>query len=63
MLLTAHEMGIGSCWVGSLLEKADDINKLLEVDDSLELMSVVPLGYGMGKSINVGRKDTNEFLL
>lgn len=63
MLLTAHEMGVGSCWIGSLLEKADDINKLLEVDDSLELMSVVSFGYGRGKSINVGRKDINEFLL
>ena len=63
MLLAAHEMGIGSCWIGNLLEKADAINKLLEADDSLELMSVVSLGYGRGKSINVGRKDINEFLI
>ena len=63
MLLTAHEMGIASCWIGSLLEKADDINKLLEVDGSLELMSVVSLGYGRGKSINIGRKDINEFII
>ena len=63
MLLAAHEMGVGSCWIGDLLEKADDINKLLEVDDSLKLISVVSLGYGRGKSINVCRKDINEFLL
>jgi len=63
MLLTAHEIGIGSCWIGDLLEKGDAINKLFEVDDSLELMSVVSLGYGRGKSINVGRKDINEFLI
>ena len=44
MLLAAHEMGVGSCWIGSLLEKADEINKFLEVDDSLELMSVVSFG-------------------
>ena len=63
ILLTAHEMGIGSCWIGDLLEKADDINKLLEVDDSLELMSVVSLGYGRGHLTNVDRKDINEFLI
>lgn len=63
MLLAAHEMGVGSCWIGSLLEKADDINKLIEVDDSLELMSIVSLGYGRGKSINIGRKDINEFII
>ena len=63
ILLTAHEMGIGSCWIGDLLEKADDINKLLEVDDSLELMSVVSFGYGRGHLTNVDRKDINEFLI
>lgn len=63
MLLIAHDMGIGSCWVGNLLEKADSINKLLQVDDYLELMGVVSLGYGKGKPINVGRKDINEFLI
>ena len=63
MLLTAHEMCIASCWIGSLLEKADEINKFLEVDDSLELMSVVSLGYGRGNPTNVGRKDINDFLI
>ena len=63
MLLSAHEMGIGSCWIGDLLEKADALNELLQVDDCLELMGVVSLGYGRGKSINIGRKDINEFIL
>ena len=63
MLLTAHAIGIGSCWIGDLLEKGDAINKLFEVDDSLELMGVVSFGYGRGRSINVGRKDINEFLI
>ena len=63
MLLTAHEMGIASCWIGSLLEKADDINKLIEVDDSLELMGVVSFGYRRSNPINVGRKDINDFLI
>lgn len=63
ILLTAHEMSIGSCWIGDLLEKADDINKFLEVDDSLDLMSVVSLEYGRGNPANVDRKDINEFLI
>ena len=48
MLLATCEMDIGSCCLGDLLEKSDEINKLLEVDDSLELMNVVHLGYGRG---------------
>ena len=49
--------------IGDLLEKADAINKLLEIDDSLKLMGIVSLGYGRGSPINVGRKNINNFLI
>lgn len=63
MLLTIHDMGIGSCWVGDLLGKSDTVNELLKANDCLELMGVVSLGYVRGKLINVGRKDINDFII
>lgn len=63
MLLTAYEIGIGSCWVGELLEKSGEINRLLEVDDSFELMAVVSFGYGRGIPVNSKRKSIAEFLI
>lgn len=63
ILLAAYEMSVGSCWVGDLLEKADVINKLFELDEYLELMGVVSLGYARGNPIAVGRKNINDFLI
>lgn len=63
MLLAAYETGIGSCWIGELLEKSGEINRLLEVDDSFELMAVVSLGYGRGIPVNSKRKSIAELLI
>lgn len=63
MLLTAHELGVGSCWIGDLLDKADTINKYIQIDDHLELMGVISLGYGRGIPINTTRKETTQFLI
>lgn len=63
MLLAAHDMDIGSCWIGDLLDKADKLNDFFQIDDSLELMGAVSLGYTRGKLVNTGRKDINEFLI
>ena len=63
MLLTAHELGIGSCWIGDLLKRSDEIKTILQLDDRLDLMGVVSLGYRRCEPVNVGRKDINEFLI
>ena len=63
ILLAAYEMSVGSCWIGDLLEKADVINKLFELDEYLELMGVVSLGYARSNPIAVGRKNINDFLI
>lgn len=63
MLLTSHDMNIGSCWIGELVEKADVINEILHINDSLELIAIVTLGYANSKITNVGRRDINKFLL
>ena len=41
--LAAAEKGIGSCWIGSV--NRDEVAGLLEVPDSLEVFSVLALGY------------------
>ena len=63
MLLVAHEMGIGSCWIGELLENADSVNKLVSVCANLELMGVVSFGYARVKPVITERKKVSDFLL
>lgn len=41
IMLVAHDMGLCSCWIGEILAKSDDVNKLLNVDGTLyELMGI-----------------------
>ncbi len=43
MALAAWEMGIGTCWIGSL--NRDEVKKILGVPEKLHLLTVLPFGY------------------
>jgi nitroreductase len=45
MLLEAHELGLGTCWLGEILNKKEGVKKYLGVDPGHELMAVITLGY------------------
>lgn len=64
IMLCAHSLGIGSCWIGEILEKSDQVIKLLKLDGKrYEFMALVTLGYKANKTLNPGRKEINSFLL
>jgi nitroreductase len=50
MALAAWEMGIGTCWIGSL--ERDEVKELLGIPDDMHLLTVLPFGYPakIGKS-------------
>ncbi|MFH1641471.1 MAG: nitroreductase [Nanoarchaeota archaeon] len=62
MLLQAYSIGIGSCWLGEILNKKDKFNKILLIPDSLELAAVVALGYPAESPVG-NRKDLKELIL
>lgn len=45
MCLEAHALGLGTCWLGEILNKKQAVAKYLKLDADLELMAVVTLGY------------------
>jgi nitroreductase len=45
MLLVAYSLGLGTCWLGEILNKKEELAKYLNLDDDLEIMAVVTLGY------------------
>lgn len=45
MCLEAHAVGLGTCWLGEILNKKEEVAKYLKLDADLELMAVVTLGY------------------
>ncbi len=45
MLLEAHSLGLGSCWLGEILKNKDKVNQLFGLTERYELMAVVTFGY------------------
>jgi len=46
ILLTAYDLGLGSCWVaGDKKPYVEEIRKLLSVPDNFRLVSLIALGY------------------
>ena len=45
MLLAAESLGIGSVWLGEILNKKKQVNEILNAGDKNELMAVIALGY------------------
>jgi nitroreductase len=43
MMLVAHEMGLGTCWVGAFRE--DEVSEILGLGPELRAVAMVPTGY------------------
>ena len=45
MLIRAYSLGIGSCWLGEILNRKKRVQEYLKVASHYELMAVVAFGY------------------
>lgn len=64
IMLAAHSINIGSCWIGEILQKANEVKDVLHIENKdLELMGIVTLGYQLGEMVNSRRKNIESFLL
>lgn len=43
LLLAAHELHLGACWVGAF--KEDTVREILDLPDNLRPVAIVPVGY------------------
>jgi nitroreductase len=53
MLLTAWSAGLGSNWVGFM--GLTEVNKLLNIPDSLDVLAILPMGYP-AQTVGKGKK-------
>ncbi len=63
MLLQAYEIGLGTCWLGEILNRKKEVQKYLGTDPEHELMAIVTLGYANEKISAGRRKKLKSFLL
>lgn len=46
ILLTAHSLGIGACWIGEILEQENAIKEIIGLTrNNNEIMAIISLGY------------------
>jgi len=56
MLLAIHNLNLGGVWLGEILNKREEVERILNVPESYELMAVVALGYTDEKVAKRSRK-------
>ena len=59
LLLAATEKGLGTCWVGAF--KEDEVKKVLEVPEYIEIHALITLGYP-DESPKSSRRDLTEII-
>jgi nitroreductase len=62
MLLTAHELGLGTCWIGEILKNEDKVKELIGIPSELQLMAIISVGYP-SKDSKSRRKDIFETII
>lgn len=56
MLLEAHSLGLGACWLGQILANRHKVELQLGASEHLELMAVLAIGYP-DISVQVSRRE------
>jgi len=63
LLLAAHAVGLGSCWVaGDKKPYADQVRRLLDVPDGYRLVALVALGYPDDAAPRKGKRPLSEVI-
>ena len=62
MLLCAQDIGLGTCWLGEIINRREEVQKYLKTDSDYELMAVVTLGYSDEEVTKGCRKKLDNFL-
>ncbi len=63
MLLAIHAMGLGGVWLGEILNKREEVERLLDVPKGCELMAVIALGKPAEEKGEGRRKPIEQVIL
>ena len=63
MLLTITDIGLGACWIGEILNRDVFVKRLLDLDNSLDLMAVLAVGNADGKAYQPPKRAPGDNIL
>lgn len=62
MLLAIHSLGLGAVWMGEILNRRKEVEKILDVPDHFELMAVLTIGRPHKAPADATRKPLDELV-
>jgi nitroreductase len=63
MLLLAHSLDLGTCWLGEILNRREEVEKILGVSPENEMVAVVALGYPLPEERKSSRHNLEKLIL
>ena len=63
MLLEAYARGLGTCWLGEILNRKEKVQDYLDIHPDYELMAVISVGYPEEGPTKGCRKNVRSFLI
>lgn len=60
--LQASSMGIGTCWIGEILKMETEVNAIINVPETYELMAVICVGYEENEILRASRMELNQLI-
>jgi len=63
MLLTIHHLGLGGVWLGEILKHREEVEDILGVPESLELMAVIAVGHPAEEKRSGKRKPLDQVII
>jgi nitroreductase len=63
LLLAAHAHGLGAVWIGEILKNRDEVVKILDLPQRLELMAVAAIGHPAHQNQSSHRRPLEELIV
>lgn len=63
MLLTVTDLGLGSCWIGEMLNRDLYVREILKLGRNLDLMAVLTIGYPCGETKQPQKKELENCII
>lgn len=63
MLLAAEELNLGAVWLGEILNKKDEVNRILDLGVEYDLMAVIAIGYPAQRNQKSQRKNLVSLII
>ena len=63
MLLAAEALDLGAVWLGQILKNKTEVNRILGLAETYDLMAIIALGHPLHRNQKSRRKGISELLL